>query len=116
MRRYAKASCVRVIIDAEDYFTIMQKAMLNARQRILLIGWDCDTRIQLNRQRDWWQRLWIGEYPARLGNFITWLANSQLLDPESPDEMFEAFAKRGLFRDGTRLARMRDRLSRKKTQ
>jgi phosphatidylserine/phosphatidylglycerophosphate/cardiolipin synthase-like enzyme len=38
------------------------------------------------------------------------LAESQLLDPERPDDMFEPFAKGGLFRQGSRLARMRARL------
>ena len=27
-----------------------------------------------------------------------WLADNEVLDPESPEEMFERFAKRGLFR------------------
>ena len=28
----------------------------------------------------------------------TWLADNEVLDPEGPDEMFEVFSKRGLFR------------------
>ena len=79
--RYAKASRVRVIVDADDYFGVMQKAMLNARQRIMLIGWDFDTRIRLTHGRKWWQRLWLREYPARLGSFIAWLArHRKILD------------------------------------
>ena len=49
--RYAKARKVRVIIDGADYFDLIQQAMLKARQRILLIGWDFDTRIHLKRGR-----------------------------------------------------------------
>ncbi|MGB3797836.1 MAG: phospholipase, partial [Alteraurantiacibacter sp.] len=43
--RYAHARRVRVVIDGADYFDLIQQAMLKARQRILLIGWDFDTRI-----------------------------------------------------------------------
>lgn len=71
--RYARASRVRVIVDAADYFDLMQQAMLKARQRVLLIGWDFDTRIHLTRGRRWWQIGRRREYPARLGSFIPWL-------------------------------------------
>ena len=71
--RYAKASRVRVVVDGEDYFHLIQQAMLQARQRILLIGWDFDTRIHLSRGRRWWQRGWKREHPSRLGSFILWL-------------------------------------------
>jgi phosphatidylserine/phosphatidylglycerophosphate/cardiolipin synthase-like enzyme len=71
--RYAKASRARVVVDAEAYFDLMQQAMLKARQRILLIGWDFDTRIHLTRGRRWWQRGFKRQYPSRLGSFIPWL-------------------------------------------
>jgi phosphatidylserine/phosphatidylglycerophosphate/cardiolipin synthase-like enzyme len=72
--RYAMANKVRVIIDAQDYFDLMQQAMLKARRRVLLISWDFDTRIHLTRGRRWWQRAWRRhEFPARLGSFIVWL-------------------------------------------
>lgn len=72
--RYAMAERATLIVDAADYFAIMQAAMLNARHRILLIGWDFDTRIHLATGRTWWQRGWQKRYPARLGSFIAWLA------------------------------------------
>ncbi|MGB3166946.1 MAG: phospholipase D-like domain-containing protein [Alteraurantiacibacter sp.] len=71
--RYAKARRVRVVVDGEDYFDLIQQAMLKARQRILLIGWDFDTRIHLSRGRRWWQKGWKRQYPSRLGSFILWL-------------------------------------------
>ena len=52
--------------------------MLKARQRILLIGWDFDTRIHLKRGRRWWHKGWRREYPSRLGSFIVWLNNHRL--------------------------------------
>ena len=71
--RYAKADRVRVIVDAEAYFDLMQQAMLQARQRILLIGWDFDTRIHLTHGRRWWQKGFKRQFPSRLGSFIPWL-------------------------------------------
>jgi phosphatidylserine/phosphatidylglycerophosphate/cardiolipin synthase-like enzyme len=65
---------VRVIVDAADYFDLMQQAMLKARQRVLLIGWDFDTRIHLTHGRRWWQKGRRHIYPSRLGSFIPWLA------------------------------------------
>jgi phosphatidylserine/phosphatidylglycerophosphate/cardiolipin synthase-like enzyme len=71
--RYATASRARVIIDAQDYFDLMQQAMLKAQERVLLIGWDFDTRIHLSQGRRWWQKAWRRDYPSRLGSFILWL-------------------------------------------
>ena len=57
-----------VVIDAQDYFRFARDAMLNARRRIMLVGWDFDARIALvDNDAD--------EGPAQLGEFITWLAD-----------------------------------------
>nr|WP_246438953.1 phospholipase D-like domain-containing protein [Novosphingobium piscinae] len=53
----------------------MQQAMLRARQRIMLIGWDFDTRMRLGPGRRWWSRPSRSRCPARLGPFVVWLAN-----------------------------------------
>ena len=71
--RYAKASRAHVVVDAADYFALMHDAMLGARQQILLIGWDFDSRIRLGDGRRWWNLRRKGRYPARLGAFIVWL-------------------------------------------
>ncbi len=71
--RYVKASRATVIIDADDYFRLMQDAMLKARLRILLIGWDFDTRIHLSDGRRWYQKGRSKQHPVRLGSFILWL-------------------------------------------
>jgi phosphatidylserine/phosphatidylglycerophosphate/cardiolipin synthase-like enzyme len=63
-----------VIVDAEDYFHLMQQAMLKARKRILLIGWDFDTRIHLEQGRRWFEKFTRRGYPSRLGSFILWLS------------------------------------------
>ena len=71
--RYARARRVRVIIDGADYFELVQQAMLKASQRILMIGWDFDTRIHLTQGRRWFEKGSNSKYPARLGSFILWL-------------------------------------------
>lgn len=67
--RFAKATRAHAVIDAADYFEIIQAAMMNAKCRIMLIGWDFDTRIDLTRSRRK-----KGDPPKRLGDFILWLA------------------------------------------
>jgi len=73
--RFAMATRAHVVVDAADYFLLMQEAMLLARQRIMLIGWDFDTRVRLGPGRRWWNRPVRKRYPARLGAFVVWLAN-----------------------------------------
>jgi phosphatidylserine/phosphatidylglycerophosphate/cardiolipin synthase-like enzyme len=62
----AKASRAAFIIDADDYFRIARKAMLSARSRIMLIGWDVDTRICLDQDSD-------DGAPDCLGPLLSWL-------------------------------------------
>lgn len=47
--------------------------MLKARHRILMIGWDFDTRIHLDDGRRWYQKGRSRKHPVRLGSFILWL-------------------------------------------
>jgi phosphatidylserine/phosphatidylglycerophosphate/cardiolipin synthase-like enzyme len=63
------------VVDAADYFALMRDAMLAARQRIHLIGWDFDTRILIGDGRRWWNLPRKRVAPARLGAFVVWLAN-----------------------------------------
>ena len=51
-------------------------------------------------------------HPPDLNGAQRTLAESALLDPEDPDDMFEPFAKGGLFRKGSRLARFREKFRR----
>ncbi|MDE2412980.1 MAG: phospholipase, partial [Sphingomonadales bacterium] len=74
--RFARASRAHVVIDAAAYFTLMQQAMLAARQGIHLIGWDFDTRARLGPGRRWWNGISRKTYPARLGAFVVWLCNT----------------------------------------
>ena len=71
--RYARASRACVVVDAAAYFGLMQTAMLGARRRIMLLGWDFDTRVQLSGGRRWYHLPHRARYPARLGGFVVWL-------------------------------------------
>ena len=45
--RISRADCATVIVDAADYYHFIGQAMADAERRILIIGWDFDTRIAL---------------------------------------------------------------------
>nr|WP_294171232.1 phospholipase D-like domain-containing protein [uncultured Sphingomonas sp.] len=50
--RIERADRAAVIIDACDYYRVIRQAMLQARHRILIIGWDFDPRIRLDRTEE----------------------------------------------------------------
>lgn len=60
-RRYA------VIVDGADYLRHVKAAMLSARHRIVIIGWDLDYRTAFERGTT------TMEGPNRLGPFLHWL-------------------------------------------
>ncbi|URD59878.1 phospholipase D-like domain-containing protein [Sphingomonas sp. KRR8] len=61
--RMAQADHAAVIVDACDYYRVIRQAMLQARKRILIIGWDFDPRIKLDRTGD-------GNPEETLGDFL----------------------------------------------
>jgi phosphatidylserine/phosphatidylglycerophosphate/cardiolipin synthase-like enzyme len=63
----AEADRLACIVDAADYFRHAKSAMLQARKRIVLIGWDFDTRIKFEPHGK------TLEGPERLGKFLSWL-------------------------------------------
>lgn len=66
--RTARATRMSVIVDADEYFTKARSAMLKAKQRIMLVGWDFDARIELVGDGR------LPDEPATVGSFIYWLA------------------------------------------
>lgn len=64
--RIERARRAALVVDAADYFRLARAAMMRARSQILLIGWDFDSRIVLDREAD-------DEAPTELGAFLTWL-------------------------------------------
>lgn len=65
--RLERAEQFACIIDTADYFRHAKAAMLRARRRIVLIGWDFDTRIALEPG----SKTLPG--PNQLGFFLRWL-------------------------------------------
>ena len=68
--RIEEATRASVIIDADDYFTHLRSAMIKARQRILLIGWDFDARISFAADAN-------DGGPPTVGRFISWLVKQR---------------------------------------
>ena len=66
--RVSEAERASLIVDAADYYEHLLSAMLAAREQIILIGWDVDTRIRLvdGKSRD--------GAPTTLGALISWIA------------------------------------------
>lgn len=61
-------TCV-VLVDAENYFRSVRSAMKDARERIILIGWDFDARVKMyDTQGD-------VEGPLELGEYLEWLVD-----------------------------------------
>jgi phosphatidylserine/phosphatidylglycerophosphate/cardiolipin synthase-like enzyme len=73
--RVELANRAAVIVDAADYFRLAKRTMLKARQQIMMIGWDFDTRIFLDREDKADED--TSEAPNRLGDFLLWLAKSR---------------------------------------
>jgi phosphatidylserine/phosphatidylglycerophosphate/cardiolipin synthase-like enzyme len=65
--RIERANRLTFIIDAADYFRLAKAAMLKAKHRIMLIGWDFDTRIKFEPEEQTLQG------PNLLGEFLSWL-------------------------------------------
>ena len=65
--RIERADQMAVIIDAADYFAAARQALLQAKRRIMLVGWDFDSRVDLHVERRS-----PGE-PAHIGELLTWL-------------------------------------------
>lgn len=92
--RVESADRLAVIIDAERYFAVAREALLKARRRIMLVGWDFDARIELDPS------LSGDEGPGKVGKFLLWLVE------RNPDlEIFllrwDIGALRSVFRGST---------------
>ncbi|MGH3678389.1 MAG: phospholipase D-like domain-containing protein [Mycobacterium sp.] len=65
--RVARAEQFACVVDAADYFRYAKAAMLRARHRIILIGWDFDARMTFERG----VKTLPG--PNQLGAFLYWM-------------------------------------------
>jgi phospholipase D1/2 len=69
--RVERAGQFACIIDGADYFRHAKAAMLRARHRIMLIGWDFDTRILFERGGK------TLDGPNVLGAFLRWIVRTR---------------------------------------
>ena len=69
--RVKRADQFACIIDGADYFHHAKAAMLQARHRIILIGWDFDTRILFERGGK------TLDGPNVLGAFLRWIVRTR---------------------------------------
>ncbi len=65
--RIEQARRAAVLIDGENYFRAVRQAMMRAEERIVMMGWDFDTRIKMYDTQG------EVEGPLALGDFIEWL-------------------------------------------
>lgn len=65
--RIERADKARMIVDAADYFALLERLMADAKQRILLIGWDFDPRIALKPDKQGKGEP-LGDYLLRLAH------------------------------------------------
>ncbi len=65
--RMARADRMAVIVDADAYFRYVKDAILRAQHSVLLIGWDFDTDIRLDRDNP------EPDVPNTLGNLLNFV-------------------------------------------
>jgi len=59
------------LIDGDAYFSAAHQAMQNARQSIIIVGWDLHSELQLIRDDE------HSEYPHTLGKFLNYLVSKR---------------------------------------
>lgn len=71
--RIGTATRAALLIDGEEYFSVLRQALLHAREQILIAGWDFDSRIVLppahGELRD--------DAPLQLGDFLGYLVRTR---------------------------------------
>lgn len=65
----ARADTFDLLIDGEEYFRAVRLAMRQAQERIVLIGWDFDARVEMYDTR---QEV---EGPLEIGEYLDWLVD-----------------------------------------
>lgn len=56
-----------VLIDGENYFRAVRKSLAQAEQRVMLLGWDFDERVEMHDTRE------EPEGPLQIGAYFDWL-------------------------------------------
>lgn len=69
--RTENADRFAMIVDAADYFTVLRQAMQQAQHNIMMIGWEFDTRTDLDPRSN------QNDIPRKLGRFLNWLVGQR---------------------------------------
>jgi phosphatidylserine/phosphatidylglycerophosphate/cardiolipin synthase-like enzyme/uncharacterized membrane protein YdjX (TVP38/TMEM64 family) len=72
--RIEKAPRVAVAIDGEQVFRAVREAILAARHRVMILGWDIHSRVRLVRDGD------ADGYPTELGLLLDYVARERGVD------------------------------------
>lgn len=73
--RVEHADRTAVLIDGENYFRAVRKSLAQAQERVMLLGWDFDERVEMH------DTLREPEGPLRIGAYFDWLLrNNRDLD------------------------------------
>lgn len=72
--RLESAPRLAVCIDGESYFRTVREAVLAARQRIIILGWDVHSRLSLVRDGE------DDGYPTELGALLDFVARKRSVD------------------------------------
>lgn len=73
--RVEHADRCAVLIDGENYFRAVRKSLAQAKQRVMLLGWDFDERVEMHDTSE------EPDGPLRVGAYFDWLLkNNQDLE------------------------------------
>lgn len=73
--RVEHAQKATVLIDGENYFRAVRKSLAQAKQRVMLLGWDFDERVEMH------DTIEEPDGPLRIGAYFDWLLkNNRDLD------------------------------------
>jgi len=73
--RVEQANRSAILIDGENYFRAVRKSLVQARQRVMLLGWDFDERVEMHDTVE------QPDGPLRIGDYFDWLLkNNRDLD------------------------------------
>lgn len=75
--RISSASRAALLVDGEEYFSVLRQALLQAREQILIAGWDFDSRILLSPQRSDDHGQESAGAPAQLGKLLGYLIGTR---------------------------------------
>jgi len=75
--KHSKATRAALLVDGEQYFGVLREALLQAREQILIAGWDFDSRILLPPAKDCSPTDELACAPLELGELLGYLLRTR---------------------------------------